>query len=396
MSKICVNKSHDWPDNLCMQAAGLNEVPLGGLSSYSLLLMLLAHLQIEGWQPISSAAFSIEQAKAATCAAPTGAAVPAEVTAGPAGPQQQPAVAPAAQPAAHAASKAAAQPAKPTSAKTASSPAAQPAAKSASQPRPDAAQAGEASPAKAEHDAFGPGELSPEPEMGGLADFVPLASVSPSAAGAAGKQAANTAAAQAPKGSTAAAQTAAKTVGKTVGTDAVEAEVPVSKAGAVIKPGFAQGLASIGAALQAQAAARKQPAGQPGTKSALSQPDSKDAAGLGPGTPAVAKADLAAAAPASDEKPVALHAAMAADEDAQVSHTMRSGCHDHVRGASPLISTWMAMKDLQTSEGHSNPPLHVSVLAAHVHVLPWHGQPLPQIGRVCHAAGTPDLAVRYD
>ena len=37
-----------------MQAAGLNEVPLGGLSSYSLLLMLLAHLQIKGCKHISS------------------------------------------------------------------------------------------------------------------------------------------------------------------------------------------------------------------------------------------------------------------------------------------------------------------------------------------------------
>ena len=360
-----------------MQAAGLNEVPLGGLSSYSLLLMLLAHLQIEGWKPISSAAFSIEQAKAATCAAPAGAAAPAEVTAGPAGPaapQQQPAVAPAVQPAAQAASKAASkgasQPVKPASARTASSPAAQPAAKSASQPRSDVAQAGEASlgeasPAKAEHDAFGPGELSPEPEVGGLPDFVPLASVSPSAAGAAAEKSAQKSAQITPKGSTAAGQT----VGKTVGTDAVEAEVPVSKAGAAAKPGFAQGLASIGAALKAQAAARKQPAGQPGAKTALDKPaamlDSKDAAGPGPDTPAVAQVDPAAAAPASDEKPVVLSAAMAAQDDAQVSHTVLSES-SIVHALGPLDASLCAFSHRPV------PVIHVIALRLQPLTLAWY------------------------
>ena len=36
-------------------------MPLGGLSSYCLLLMLIAHLQIEGFTPVPMAAFSLEQ-----------------------------------------------------------------------------------------------------------------------------------------------------------------------------------------------------------------------------------------------------------------------------------------------------------------------------------------------
>ena len=41
-------------DKLILHVCRLRgEVPLGGLSCYSLLLKLLAHLQLEGWKPIS-------------------------------------------------------------------------------------------------------------------------------------------------------------------------------------------------------------------------------------------------------------------------------------------------------------------------------------------------------
>ena len=55
---------------IAVQAAALNEVPTGGLSSYCLLLMLIAHLQIEGFQPLPHSSFTLAAAKAATSALP--------------------------------------------------------------------------------------------------------------------------------------------------------------------------------------------------------------------------------------------------------------------------------------------------------------------------------------